>query len=236
MAGLEANTRFRSLQIGLTGSIGMGKSTLTKQLIKLGVPVFDADLQVHKLYGQNGGAVGPIQSAFPDVIHNGVVDRTKLTAKIMQNPAVLKEIEKIVHPLVHSERQEFYERACADNRFMVVYDIPLLFESTSKYELDYTIVASAGEVTQRKRVLERPGMTEEKFAAILAKQVPDSVKREKADFVVNTNYVGYSEAKAQLAKALEAIIQHHPQLWEQWKASVPSRGPREAPGRAQVSC
>jgi dephospho-CoA kinase len=213
--GKEAN--FKSLQVGLTGSIGMGKSTLTKQLMKLGIPVFDADLQVHKLYGHNGGAVEPIQSIFPEVIQDGAVNRVKLTARIMQDPTALQRIESIVHPLVHSERQRFYAHACSERRLMVVYDIPLLFETTNKYELDYTIVASASEHVQRKRVLERPGMTAEKFAAISAKQVPDSEKRERADFVIQTDYAGYAEAKAQLAKVLEAIIDRNPQLFEEWK-------------------
>lgn len=211
--------RFNTLQIGLTGSIGMGKSAVSSQLLKLGFPVFDADLAVHRLYAASGAAVEPIRNIFPDAVVDGAVDRSKLSAKIMHDPSVLKIIEGIVHPLVISERERFYHRACSEKKFLVVYDIPLLFENANRYKVDYTIVVTAAAEVQRRRVLSRPGMTEEKFEAILAKQVPDAEKRARADFLIHTDYHGYSEAKSQLAKVLQMIIERNPELWEQWKAS-----------------
>jgi dephospho-CoA kinase len=220
---------FSTLQVGLTGSIGMGKSTISNQLMKLGIPLFDADREVHRLYAPNGAAVEPIRAAFPDAIVDGAVDRSKLTAKIMGDPSVLQTIEKIVHPLVVAGRENFYARACAERQLMVVYDIPLLFENLTKYNVDYIVVATAAADVQRRRVLERSGMTAEKFDAILAKQVPDAVKRAGADFLVCTDYEGYTEAKAQLAKAIEQIIEKNPGLWEEWKQGG-TRGPNDEDG------
>lgn len=220
--------RIKSLQIGLTGSIGMGKSTISNQLIKLGFPLFDADKEVHRLYSPNGGAVGPIQAVFPDAVVDGAVDRSKLTSIIMKDPSALRTIEEIVHPLVVAERVKYYEDACADGKPLVFYDIPLLFESLSKYNVDYIMVATANAEVQRQRVLNRPGMTEEKFQAILQKQVPDSVKREKADFLVHTDYPTYFEAKAQVGKIIETIIERNPALWEQWKRGM---HPVDPPGK-----
>jgi dephospho-CoA kinase len=217
MESFGSTRSFNTLQIGLTGSIGMGKSTISNQLIKLGIPLFDADREVHRLYAPNGAAVEPIRAAFPDAIVDGAVDRNKLTAKIIEDPSALKTIEQIVHPLVVAGRENFYARACAERQLMVVYDIPLLFENITKYNVDYIVVATAAADVQRRRVLERPGMTEEKFQAILAKQVPDAAKRERADFLVHTDYEGYSEAKAQLGRIIEKIIEKNPMLWEEWK-------------------
>lgn len=212
--------RVKSLQIGLTGSIGMGKSTISNQLIKMGFPLFDADKEVHRLYSQNGGAVGPIQAVFPEAVVNGAVDRAKLTAIIMKDPTVLRTIEQIVHPLVVAERVKYYEAACEDGKPLVFYDIPLLFENITKYSVDYIVVVTANPEVQRQRVLDRPGMTEEKFQAILQKQVPDSEKRLKADFLVHTDYPSFFEGKAQMAKIIQTIIEKNPALWEQWKRGM----------------
>jgi dephospho-CoA kinase len=212
----------------------MGKSTISNQLLKLGIPLFDADREVHRLYAPDGAAVEPIRAAFPDAIVDGAVDRNKLTVKIMEDPSALKTIEKIVHPLVVAGRENFYARACAERQLMVVYDIPLLFENLTKYNVDYIIVATAAADVQRRRVLERSGMTAEKFDAILAKQVPDAVKRAGADFLVCTDYEGYTEAKAQLAKAIEQIIEKNPKLWEEWKERG-SSSPVDEEGTAKVA-
>lgn len=212
--------RIKSLQIGLTGSIGMGKSTISSQLLKLGFPLFDADKEVHRLYSPNGKAVPLIQAAFPDAVVDGAVDRSKLTSIIMKTPSSLRTIEQIVHPLVVAERTKFYEAACADGKPLVFYDIPLLFESLSSYNVDYIVVATANAEVQRKRVLERPGMTEDKFQAILQKQVPDAEKRDKADYLVHTDYPTFFEARAQVGKIIESIIEKNPTLWEQWKRGM----------------
>jgi dephospho-CoA kinase len=211
-------TDFNTLQVGLTGSIGMGKSSVSSQLIKLGFPVFDADKEVHKLYSAGGGAVESIRDMFPDAIADNSVNRTRLMEHIMKNSSSLKDIERIVHPLVIKGRKAFYDKCNREGHLLVVYDIPLLFENRANYEVDYVIVVTADEETQRKRVLSRPGMTVEKFEAILLKQVPDSVKRSQADFLIHTDYPGYTEARAQLARIIETIIVAHPGRWRQWKA------------------
>eukprot|EP00600_Ochromonadales_sp_CCMP1393_P015050 CAMPEP_0174996254 /NCGR_PEP_ID=MMETSP0005-20121125/289_1 /TAXON_ID=420556 /ORGANISM="Ochromonas sp., Strain CCMP1393" /LENGTH=533 /DNA_ID=CAMNT_0016250635 /DNA_START=132 /DNA_END=1733 /DNA_ORIENTATION=+ len=213
------NKKISTLQIGLTGSIGMGKSTISKQLTQLGFPVFDADLEVHKLYAPGGKAVAPMQARFPEVVINGGIDRSKLTARIMSDSESLPIVEKIVHPLVIAERQRFYEESCAAGKLLVVYDIPLLFENIDRYSVDYTIVATADEEIQRQRVMARAGMTTEKFASILAKQVPDQEKRRLADYLVHTDYPGYAEAKSQLATIIESIVERHPELWDSWKST-----------------
>ena len=222
MESLQLNNNVRkssTLQIGLTGSIGMGKTTISNQFIKLGFPLFDADREVHKLYSVNGAAVPRIQEFYPDVIVDGAVDRNRLSEKIMKDGSVLTVLERIVHPLVVESRSRFYEQACSENRLMVIYDIPLLFENINKYQVDYTIVVTASPEIQKERVLNRPGMTEEKFQTILSKQIPDEIKRQKADFLINTDYKGYSEAKSQLAKVIEIIIEKNPMQWEAWKNS-----------------
>ena len=206
------------LQIGLTGSIGMGKSTVDKHLRVIGIPVFDADEVVHNLYRTGGAAVELIQNLYPEVIKEGAVCRKVLSEKIMQNPSVLSEIEKIVHPLVAAKRNAFFESAKQRGELLVVHDIPLLFETKQAGNFDYVMVVSANEDIQRRRVLSRPGMTEEKFAAILKKQVPDEEKRRLADFVIRTDFEGFEEAKAQVSQSLETIVlTNHPARWEQWK-------------------
>lgn len=207
----------RPIQVALTGSIGMGKSTVTKQLRKLGFPVFDADEAVHQLYSSGGEAVKPLQQLFPSAIVDNAVDRKSLMNVIMRDHTAIKQIEAIVHPLVIAKRQEFFETARQRGSFLVVYDIPLLFENRKQYIVDYVIVVSADPETQRQRVLKRPGMTEEKFMSILAKQVPDEEKRKVADFVILTSYPGFSEGRAQLAAALNAIVAREPEKWQAWQ-------------------
>ena len=200
----------------------MGKSTISNQLIKLGFPLFDADREVHRLYSPEGAAVPLIEQQFPEVVVDGRVDRTKLSTIIMRDPSSLSVVEKIVHPLVSAERVMFYENAADAGKLLVVYDIPLLFENLSKHTVDYIVVATANPEIQRRRVLERPGMTEEKFHSILQKQVPDEEKRKNADFLIHTDYEGFSEAKRQLANHIEAIIEKNPDLWETWKSGKQS--------------
>lgn len=181
----------RAIKLGLTGSIGMGKSTVAGHFRDLGIPVFDADAVVHTLYAVDGKAVDPIQKICPDVIVNRSVDRKLLSSKIMNNEISLKDIESIVHPLVAAERNEFYYQKSSDGFLIVVFDVPLLFENFHAYaDMDYIVVASASAEVQRQRCLQRPGMTSEKLDVILSKQVPDADKRKRADFVINTDYDG----------------------------------------------
>lgn len=172
------------LLIGLTGSIGMGKSTIAKRFREQGVPVVDADQVVHDLYA--GAAVGPVGSAFPGVVRDGVIDRAKLSAILMEDDSRFKELEAIVHPLVGAAQRDLMQGYKAAGEAMAVLENPLLFEMGGDTRVDYTVVVSAGADVQRERVLERKGMTVEKFEAILARQLPDEEKRRRADFVVDT--------------------------------------------------
>lgn len=172
------------LRVGLTGSIGMGKSTTAQMFREAGVPVLDSDQIVHDLY--RGAAVAPIEAAFPGVTVDGVVDRGKLAAQVLSDPQALKRLEAIVHPLVWAARDDFLKEQEKKGASIVVYDVPLLFETGAEKSVDAIVVVSAPEDVQKARVLARPGMTEEKFAAILAKQVPDAEKRARADFIVHT--------------------------------------------------
>jgi len=212
-----------TLQIGLTGSIGMGKSSISKQFIKLGFQVFDADGTVHKLYSSGGAAVEPIRSLYPDVINVAdlSVNRTLLAQKVLQDSSVLKQLELIVHPLVQSERKLFYEKARDNGEIMVIYDIPLLLENPLQNQVDYIIVVTASTETQRNRVLARSNMSIEKFENILSKQLPDAIKREKAHYIINTDYDGYSQAKHQISKIIENIIDKNPNIMNKWKSKLP---------------
>ena len=188
--------------IGLTGSIGMGKSTTAQMFREAGVPVLDSDQVVHDLY--RGEAVAPIAAAFPGVVVDGVVDRARLASRVLGDAAALKRLEDIVHPLVWATRDRFLAEHEARNEKIVVYDVPLLFETGAETTVDVVVVASAPEDVQKTRVLSREGMTEEKFAAILAKQVPDEEKRARADFVVRTDR-GLDDARAQVPAILESL-------------------------------
>lgn len=210
------------LQLGLTGSIGMGKSAVASQFIRMGFPVFDADATVHKLYSKGGAAVSEIEKIFPDAIVESTVNRTILASKCLNSPESLKQLEDIVHPLVASERQTFYENARNKGHLFVVYDIPLLLEKPNSQKVDYILVVTADPETQKKRVLNRPNMTIEKFQSILSKQMPDNEKRKKADFLIQTDFKGYAPAKAQIARIIETLIEAHPNIWSAWKSRGPS--------------
>ncbi|GAB4362889.1 MAG: dephospho-CoA kinase [Kiloniellaceae bacterium] len=174
------------LVIGLTGSIGMGKSTAAAMLRRLGLPVHDADAAVHRLMAQGGAAVAAVESAFPGVEQDGAIDRGLLGARVLQDDAAMKRLEAILHPLVRAEARRFLAKQARQRRPLAVLDIPLLFETGGDRLCDAVIVVSAPPYIQRARVLRRPGMTEAKFQAILRRQLPDAEKRRRADFVVQT--------------------------------------------------
>lgn len=181
--------------LGLTGSIGMGKSTTARMFEEEGVPVHDSDATVHALY--RGAAVEPIRARFPAAVVDGAVDREKLAAEVLGKPDALRELEKIVHPLVRAETEAFLRKHREAGTKIVVLDIPLLFETHGEGRVDRIVVVSAPAEVQRERVLARPGMTVEKFEAILKRQVPDAEKRARADFVVDTGK-GMDAARAQV--------------------------------------
>lgn len=174
----------RPFVIGLTGSIGMGKSTTAEMFRDLGVPIWSADDAVHRLYSKGGAAVSEFAVEFPDSVLDGSVDRNRLSAMIADEPDILSKIESIVHPLVADDRRTFIAGASSD---IVLVDIPLLFETGANEKVDAVVVVSTSAEEQRKRVLARPNMSEEKLNMILAKQVPDDEKRERADFVIDTS-------------------------------------------------
>ena len=176
----------RPLLIGLTGSIGMGKSETAKMFARLGLPVHDADAAVHALYEPGGAAVEPIAQAFPGCVKDGRVDRTALAVHVVNDAAALARLEAIVHPLVRATEQAFIDQAAAGGAEMVALNIPLLFETRGETRMDAVVVVSAPEETQRRRVLAREGMTEEKLARILSRQMPDAEKRARAHYVVDT--------------------------------------------------
>jgi dephospho-CoA kinase len=188
--------------LGLTGSIGMGKSTTAAMFREAGVPVHDSDASVHGLYA--GKAAPLIDAAFPGVVADGVVDRVKLGAAVLNNPSELKRLEAIIHPLVRAEADAFLSKHREAGVPLVVLDIPLLFETGGEGRVDRIAVVSAPADIQRKRVLDRPGMTVEKFEAILAKQVPDAEKRSRADYVIDTGQ-GLEVARAGVAAIIAEI-------------------------------
>ena len=180
--------------LGLTGSLGMGKSATARFFAEAGVPVHDADAVVHRLY--EGAAADAIEAAFPGTTAGGKVDRGKLGARVLGDDAALRRLEAIVHPLVQEAERALIAQAQGRGEKVVVLDIPLLFETGGERRVDAVVVVSAPPAVQRARVLERPGMTVEKLEAILAKQMPDAEKRARADFVVDTSQ-GYEAARAQ---------------------------------------
>jgi len=187
------------LVLGLTGSLGMGKSTAAQFFADEGVPVHDADAVVHRLYA--GEAAPLIEAAFPGTTTSGVVDRTKLAARVLDNPDALKKLEAVVHPLVRREEERFLAEAEASGAKIAVLDIPLLFETGGDQRCDAVVVVSAPPQMQRERALQRPGMTEDKFQAIMAKQMPDSDKRARADFVVDSSQ-SFDSTRAQVRAIL----------------------------------
>jgi dephospho-CoA kinase len=172
--------------LGLTGSIGMGKSTTAKLFTEAGVPVYDADAAVHKIY--EGEAAPAIEAAFPGTTVDGKVDRAKLSAKVVHDPAAIKQLEQIVHPMLGASRQKFLDDAERSGAPVVVMDIPLLFETGGEKRVDAVVVVSTDPSTQRERILARGTMTSEALDAILARQLPDAEKRKRADFVVDTSH------------------------------------------------
>jgi len=187
---------------GLTGSIAMGKTTVAKMFAALGVPVFDADLAVRAYYRASGGAT--IEAAFPGVVAGGEVARAKLAAAVFADPAALARLEAIVHPEVARRRRAFLGKAAAEGRPVVVVDVPLLFETAGERTVDLILVVSAGEAAQRARALSRPGMSEARLAAIIARQTPDREKPRRAHWVIDTSGP-FERTRAQVAGVLRAI-------------------------------
>ena len=185
--------------LGLTGSIGMGKSTAAGFFAEAGVPVHDADAVVHRLY--EGEAVPAVEAAFPGTTHDGQVDRGRLGQRVLGDPAALKRLEAIVHPLVRRDEKRFLADAEAAGAAVVVLNIPLLFESGGDRRCDAVVVVSAPATMQRERVMSRPGMTEEKLARVLAQQMPDAEKRRRADFVVDSSQ-DFDSTRAQVRAIL----------------------------------
>jgi len=192
------------MMIGLTGSIGMGKTETAKMFAKLGVPVYDADAAVHRLYEKGGAAVPVIAEAFPDSVVDGRVDRTVLTKYVTADKDAFKKLEQLVHPLVAREQLAFLQDAKAKGAEMVVLDIPLLFEAGGHARVDAIVVVSAPAHIQRARVLARPGMTEDKLDHILSRQMSDAEKRAKAHFVVETDK-GLDHAFEQVKSIVAAL-------------------------------
>jgi len=188
--------------LGLTGSIGMGKSTTAKMFAEAGVPVHDSDEAVHRLY--SGAAAPLVEAAFPGTVVDGVVDRAKLGARVLGDAAALKRLEAIIHPLVRADADAFLAMHRNAGESIAVLDIPLLFETGGRGRVDKVVVVTAPAEVQRQRVLARPGMTEEKLAAILAKQVPDAEKRRLADFVIDTGQ-GLEAARAAVAAIIAEL-------------------------------
>ena len=188
--------------IGLTGSIGMGKSTTSDMFKSLGVPVISADEIVHELYSAEAAPL--IEAAFPGTAPDGVVDRKILSERLMAAPEGFSRLEAIIHPLVRAREQSFIDAARADAEPMVVLDIPLLFATGSTDRVDIIVVVSCALEIQRQRVMARPGMTAEKFEAILARQTPDSEKRARADYVIDTG-AGLEPAKRQVAEIVATL-------------------------------
>lgn len=205
------------LLVGLTGSIGMGKSETARMFARLGLPVYDADAAVHALYAVGGAAVAPIEAAFPGVSVNGAIDRAALSAHVLNDRAAMQKLEAIIHPLVGQAQMDFLLAADAAGAQIVVLDIPLLFETGGEARVDAVVVVSAPPDVQRARVLARPGMTPEKFQAILAKQKPDAEKRAKATFVVETG-LGLDHAFAQTSAIVAALKGRIGAVWEQRRA------------------
>ncbi|MGY3531543.1 dephospho-CoA kinase [Bradyrhizobium sp. USDA 4452] len=190
------------LILGLTGSIGMGKSTTAKLFMEAGVPVYDADAAVHQLY--EGEAAPAIEAAFPGTTANGKVDRAKLSARVVQDPVAIKQLEQIVHPMLGTSRQKFFADAEAAGAPIVVLDIPLLFETGGEKRVDAVVVVTTSPELQRERVLARGTMDAAKLDAIIAKQMPDAEKRKRADFIVDTS-LGLDPVRARIRDILAEV-------------------------------
>ena len=190
--------------LGLTGSIGMGKSTTAQMFREAGIPVWDADATVHALYGPLAAGSEALREIAPDAVTDEGVDRAKLREAILADKTLLKKIEAVIHPLVGQDRGAFLHGAERDGHAIVLCDIPLLFEGGNEQWLDKIVVVTAPPEVQRERVMARPGMTEEVFQTILSKQVPDAVKREKADYLIDTS-LGMDHARQRVAEIIEEL-------------------------------
>ncbi len=190
--------------IGLTGSIGMGKSTVAKMFADVGAPAFDSDAAVHRLYAPGGAAVAAVAAVFPGALKRGCIDRATLSALVVDHPAALKRLEQIVHPFVRQAQVDFAETQRAAGARWVVFDIPLLFETGGADLVDRVVVVSAPADVQKARVLARPGMTEEKFSQLLGRQTPDAEKRARADFTVETSG-SFDQTRVQVRAVLDAL-------------------------------
>lgn len=193
--------------LGLTGSIGMGKSTTAQMFRDEGIPVYDSDAVVHALYDKGGAAVAIIENLFPGTAVDGRIDRQKLSAHVVHNEHAMQKLEAAVHPLVRAEQEKFLAAARADNRPLVVLDIPLLFETGRETNLDHIVVVTAPPHVQKSRVLERPDMTEEKFTKIHARQLADEHKRQKADFIIHTDK-GLDHARAEVKSIIAQLVEN----------------------------
>ena len=191
--------------LGLTGSIGMGKSTTGRMFADEGALLWDADAAVHRLYARGGAAVGPLSETFPGVVVDGAVDRTRLAEILGRDETAFKRLEAIVHPLVAQDRAEDLAAARAEGVRLAVLDIPLLFETGGDQFVDAVVVVTADPEVQAARVLARPGMTHERFEAILARQTPDAEKRRRADFLVDTGR-GLDAAREQVRQIVETVL------------------------------
>jgi len=193
--------------VGLTGSIGMGKSTVAAMFAEEGAPGFDSDAAVHALYAPGGAAVAPVEAAFPGVTKDGAIDRVALSARVVGNAEAIKRLEEIVHPLVRGAQMQFLQDQRDAGTAVVILDIPLLFEGSGAKFVDKTVVVSAPADVQRARVLARPGMSVEKFEAILARQMPDAEKRARADFVIDTSG-SFDDTRTQVRAVLDALREY----------------------------
>jgi dephospho-CoA kinase len=191
------------LILGLTGSIGMGKSTTAKLFVEAGVPVYDADAAVHKIY--EGEAAPAIEAAFPGTTVDGKVDRVRLSAQVLHNPAAIKQLEQIVHPMLGASRKKFLDDAERSGAAVAVVDVPLLFETGGEKRVDAVVVVTTTPEAQRARILARDNMTNEKLDAILARQLPDAEKRQRADFVVDTSH-GLDPVRAAIRDILAEVV------------------------------
>jgi dephospho-CoA kinase len=191
------------LILGLTGSIGMGKSTTARLFAEAGVPVYDADATVHQLY--EGEAAPAIEAAFPGTTADGKVDRKKLSARVVHDPAAIRKLEQIVHPMLGASRQKFFDDAERSGAPVAVVDVPLLFETGGEKRVDAVVVVTTSPENQRERILARGTMTGEALDAILARQLPDAEKRKRADFVVDTSH-GLDPVRAQIRDILAEVV------------------------------
>ncbi|MFL6815986.1 MAG: dephospho-CoA kinase [Bradyrhizobium sp.] len=189
--------------LGLTGSIGMGKSTTAKLFAEAGVPVYDADAAVHRLY--EGEAVPAIEAAFPGTTVDGKVDRARLSALVVHDPAAMQQLERIVHPMLGASRKKFLDEAERSGAPVAVVDVPLLYETGGENRVDAVVVVTTSPEVQRERILARDNMSGEKLDAILARQLPDSEKRKRADFVVDTSH-GLEPVRARIRDILDDAV------------------------------